>query len=99
MEEKKITKEESEIKLLQQTMEYITKSLEEMKKSNDDSHAEIKKSNDAGIAEIKKMISDALCQKADKWVENTVKWFLYTVGGIIVSGVVVILVQVVKIIK
>lgn len=70
-------KEETEIALLKKGMEDITKKIDEHSKQNA-----------SDFAEIKEMIKEAMDTKAGVWVENAMRWFIYTVMGVVVVALI-----------
>jgi hypothetical protein len=75
-------KEETEIALLKQSMTNIEKKFDDFCDSNSKAHLE-----------IKEMIEKAMSSKADAWVEDALKWVIYTVMGIVITALVYLVIK------
>jgi flagellar biosynthesis chaperone FliJ len=74
---------------LKTDISYIKKSLE----NNEEQHREIIKNQEAYMREMKEFIEKVIAEKADKWVEDFLRWAGAVIGLVLLMGVLGLIAQ------
>jgi ribosomal silencing factor RsfS len=80
---------ETRIALLENNHKNLMDKLDDFKEKESEHHEEIK----ALILDFKEEVKEALDKKANVWVEKAFSWVLYSIGAIIISAIMYLIVK------